>query len=196
MILHEFINLNKKLVLGSASPRRKELLSDMGFNFEVRTSEMEEILNSSDKPENIVMSLAEQKSESIWIKTQDEILITADTIVVFNNKILGKPADYDHAFEMLSMLSGQIHEVYTGICIRSFEKRIMNFAKTEVKFKPISDEEINYYITRYKPFDKAGAYGIQEWLGFHKIEKINGSYYNVVGLPCVSISEMLHEFIL
>lgn len=195
MILTEYINANKKLILGSASPRRKELLSEMGFNFDIRTSDIDETFISNDLPEKIVVSLALQKSESIALKTEDEILITADTVVVFNGKILGKPIHYEHAFEMLSTLSGQTHEVYTGICIRTLEKSVVNFAKTEVTFKKITSEEIDYYITNFKPYDKAGAYGIQEWLGFHKIEKINGSYFNVVGLPCVLISEMLQSFI-
>ncbi len=195
MILTEYINSNKKLILGSASPRRKELLSEMGFSFDIRTSDIVETFNSKNLPEKIVVSLALQKSESIELKTEDEILITADTIVVFDGEIMGKPTCYQNAFEMLSKMSGQTHEVYTGICIRSLEKREINFAKTEVTFKTITPEEIDYYITNFKPYDKAGAYGIQEWLGFHKIEKINGSYFNVVGLPCVVISEMLQSFV-
>ena len=195
MILTEYINAKKKLILGSSSPRRKELLSEMGFCFDVRTSDIDETFNSMDLPEKIVVSLALQKSESIALKTEDEILITADTVVVFKGEVLGKPINYEHAFAMLSTLSGKTHEVYTGICIRSLEKSVVNFAKTEVTFKNITSEEIDYYITNFKPYDKAGAYGIQEWLGFHKIEKITGSYFNVVGLPCVLISEMLQSFI-
>lgn len=195
MILTEYINAKKKLILGSSSPRRKELLSEMGFNFDIRTSDIEETFDSTELSEKIVVSLALQKSESIDLKTNDEILITADTLVVFNGEILGKPVNYDHAFAMLSTLSGKTHEVYTGICIRSLEKKVVNYAKTEVTFKKITNEEIDYYITNFKPYDKAGAYGIQEWLGFHKIEKITGSYFNVVGLPCVLISEMLQSFI-
>lgn len=195
MILTEFVNSNKKLILGSASPRRKELLSEMGFVFEIRTSNIEETFNPENTPEEIVKSLSLQKSQSISLVSENEILLTADTIVVFEGEIMGKPSSYQNAFDMLSKMSGQIHEVYTGICIRSFKKTVLNFAKTEVKFKKITPEEIDYYITNFKPYDKAGAYGIQEWLGFHKIERIKGSYYNVVGLPCALISEMLGGFV-
>lgn len=195
MIINQIINKHYRLVLGSASPRRKEMLSQMGFEFEIRISNAEEIYNPENSPEEIVKQLSLQKSKDISLLSQNELLITADTIVVLNQEILGKPKDYTEAFQMIQKLSDNEHQVFTGVCLRTEQKIITDFAVTSVLFKPIAVDEIDYYIMNYQPYDKAGAYGIQEWLGFHKIQEIKGSYFNVVGLPCTLISEMMKSFI-
>ncbi len=195
MIINNITNQKYHLVLGSASPRRKELLMQMGFEFEVRISEFEETYNPDHSPEDIVTQLALQKSENIALTNENELLITADTIVVFNNEILGKPKNYTEAFRMIQKLSNNEHQVYTAVCLRTKSKTITEYAVTSVRFMPISADEIDYYIMNFHPYDKAGAYGIQEWLGFHKIIEIKGSYYNVVGLPCALISEMIKSFL-
>lgn len=195
MIINQIINKHYHLVLGSASPRRKEMLSQMGFEFEIRVSNAEEIFNSENSPEEIVRQLALQKSQDIPLLAKNELLITADTIVVLNHEILGKPKNYTEAFKMLQKLSDNEHQVFTGVCLRTEIQTVTDFAVTSVRFKPIAVDEIDYYIMNYQPYDKAGAYGIQEWLGFHKIQEIKGSYFNVVGLPCTLISEMMKSFI-
>ncbi|MFA7107492.1 MAG: Maf family protein [Candidatus Izemoplasmatales bacterium] len=167
----------------------------MGFEFEIRISNAEEIYNPENSPEEIVKQLSLQKSKDISLLSQNELLITADTIVVLNQEILGKPKDYTEAFQMIQKLSDNEHQVFTGVCLRTEQKIITDFAVTSVLFKPIAVDEIDYYIMNYQPYDKAGAYGIQEWLGFHKIQEIKGSYFNVVGLPCTLISEMMKSFI-
>lgn len=195
MIINQIINKYYRLVLGSASPRRKEMLSQMGFEFEIRVSNAKETYNPENSPEQIVKQLALQKSKDIPLLSQNELLITADTIVVLNQEILGKPKDYTEAFQMIQKLSDNEHQVFTGVCLRTEQKIITDFAVTSVLFKPIAVDEIDYYIMNYQPYDKAGAYGIQEWMGFHKIQEIKGSYFNVVGLPCTLISEMMKSFI-
>lgn len=195
MIINQIINKHYHLVLGSASPRRKEMLSQMGFEFEIRVSNAEEIFNSENSPEEIVRQLALQKSQDIPLLAKNELLITADTIVVLNHEILGKPKNYTEAFKMLQKLSDNEHQVFTGVCLRTEIQTVTDFAVTSVRFKPIAVDEIDYYILNNQPYDKAGAYGIQEWLGFHKIQEIKGSYFNVVGLPCTLISEMMKSFI-
>lgn len=195
MIINQIINKHYRLVLGSASPRRKELLSQMGFEFEIRVSKADETYNPDNSPEEIVRQLALQKSQDIPLLSKNELLITADTIVVLNQEVLGKPKNYTEAFKMIQKLSDNEHQVFTGVCLRSEMQTITDFAVTSVRFKPIAVDEIDYYIMNYQPYDKAGAYGIQEWLGFHKIQEIKGSYFNVVGLPCALISEMMKSFI-
>lgn len=195
MIINQIINKHYHLVLGSASPRRKEMLSQMGFEFEIRVSNAEEIFNSENSPEEIVRQLALQKSQDIPLLAKNELLITADTIVVLNHEILGKPKNYTEAFKMLQKLSDNEHQVFTGVCLRTEIQTVTDFAVTSVRFKPIAVDEIDYYILNNQPYDKAGAYGIQEWLGFHKIQEIKGSYFNVVGLSCTLISEMMKSFI-
>ncbi|MDY0215423.1 MAG: Maf family protein [Bacteroidales bacterium] len=195
MIINQIINKHYRLVLGSASPRRKEMLSQMGFEFEIRFSKADETYNPDNSPEDIVKQLALQKSQDIPLLSKNELLITADTIVVLNQEILGKPKNYTEAFKMIQKLSDNEHQVFTGVCLRTEMQTITDFAVTSVRFKPIAVDEIDYYIMNYQPYDKAGAYGIQEWLGFHKIQEIKGSYFNVVGLPCALISEMMKNFI-
>lgn len=187
---------NKKIVLGSASPRRQELLKLLAVDFEIRLSNADEQFDEKSPPEKIAKFLATQKSEALKNTIRkDEILITADTIVTKEGRVLNKPNNEKEAFEMLSFLSNDSHEVITGVCISSAEKSISYSVNTKVFFKKLSAEEINFYIKNYKPFDKAGAYGIQEWIGLIGIEEIQGSYFNVVGLPMQKLYQNLIQFV-
>jgi septum formation protein len=172
------------IILSSKSPRRQQLLKDLDINFVIKTKEVEEIYPLNLKESEITDFLSDLKSKPFEEElTENDILITSDTIVWSNNNALGKPKDYDEAFKMLKELSNNTHKVITSICIsnKKFKKTIND--STFVTFKELTDEEINYYITTYKPFDKAGAYGIQEWIGKIAITKIEGSYFNVMGFP-------------
>lgn len=186
---------NYKLILASASPRRQQLMQELGLEFEVRPADLDEFY-----PEELGMTaipeyLAQLKADAMKDSLKDnEILITADTIVWKDDKVLGKPANYDEAFAMLKSLSGSQHQVITGMNIQSADKRISFHAVTEVWFAELSDEEISFYIEKYKPYDKAGAYGIQEWIGFVAIYKIEGSFYNVMGLPIHKLYQHLKSF--
>ncbi len=187
---------NKKIVLGSASPRRQELLKLLAVDFEIRLSNVDEQFDERLPTEEIAEILAKQKSEALKNTIRkDEILITADTIVTKEGRVLNKPNNEKEAFEMLSFLSEDMHEVITGVCISSTEKSISFSVNTKVFFKKLSAEEINFYIKNYKPFDKAGAYGIQEWIGLIGIEEIQGSYFNVVGLPMQKLYQNLIQFV-
>ena len=191
----EFLK-NKKLVLGSASPRRRELLKLLGVDFEIRLSNLDEHFNKKLPPEKIAIHLAEQKSEELKTTIKNnEILITADTVVFKEGRILNKPNNKREAFEMLKFLSDDVHEVITGVCISSIERWISFSTNTKVFFKKLSSEEITFYIKNYRPFDKAGAYGIQEWIGMIGVEKIHGSYFNVVGLPIQKLYQKLIQFV-
>ena len=186
----------KKIILGSASPRRQELLKSLGIDFEIRAKDLKEKYPENLKEKEISEFLAIQKSEQLS-KTlkSDEILITADTIVVKGDRVLNKPKDKLEAKEMLQFLSGDEHSVITSVCLRNQQKKLVFSSITKVFFKPLSNAEINYYVEEYKPFDKAGAYGIQEWIGLVGIEKIEGSYFNVVGLPVVKLYQKLIQFV-
>ncbi|NOZ45370.1 MAG: septum formation protein Maf [Chlorobi bacterium] len=188
--------LKYKIILASKSPRRYELLKDLGVNFEVKTDfiALEEYpLNL--KNEEVVLFLAKKKADYFLNKLEkNNLLITADTIVVLNNSVLNKPENREHAYEMLKQISGTKNTVITGVCITTIEKTKLFFAKTNVYFKHLTSDEINYYIDKYQPFDKAGAYGIQEWIGFIGIEKIEGSYFNVMGLPTQMLYKELQLF--
>ncbi|OUV69932.1 MAG: septum formation protein Maf [Flavobacteriales bacterium TMED123] len=187
---------NKKIVLGSASPRRQELLKLLAVDFEIRLSNSDEQFNEKLPPEQIAKFLATQKSEALKNTIiKNEILITADTIVAKEDRILNKPNNEKEAVEMLTFLSNGRHQVITGVCISSTEKSIAFSVNTKVFFKKLSSEEINFYIKNYKPFDKAGAYGIQEWIGLIGIEEIQGSYFNVVGLPMQKLYQNLIQFV-
>jgi len=180
------VEINKlfdlKLVLGSGSPRRAELLELLGFKFEIRKKDTDESFLSDWHYLEIPQKLSARKASAIEV-FDNELLITADTIVHINGDILNKPDNYEEAFEMLSKLSANTHEVVTGVSFK-YQNEIYSFAEeTKVSFKKLTHEEIDYYVTYYKPFDKAGAYGIQEWIGMIGIEKIEGDYYNVMGLP-------------
>jgi septum formation protein len=185
------------LVLASGSPRRQELLRAAGFDFQLVTDlEVEETYPDNMPGKEIPAYLAEKKSAA-WtgVLRPRDILITADTVVCQGTSILEKPVDAENAREILGMISGNSHFVYTGVCLRSSAKRSTFVAATEVRFGFLSEEEINYYIQHYQPFDKAGAYGIQEWIGCIGVEEIRGSYFNVMGLPVHMLYRELETFI-
>lgn len=188
--------LKRKIILASASPRRQFLLKDLGLNVEIKTKEVEEVYPDHLKGKAIVLYLAELKANVFSDDEipEDAILIAADTIVCLDDEVLTKPANYDDAFNIISSLSGKKHEVISGVCLRSAKKKITFHAITEVYFKQLSEEEIHHYIKHYKPYDKAGAYGIQEWIGYIGIEKISGSFYNVMGMPIQRLYEELLKF--
>lgn len=179
-------NLNNyKIILGSNSPRRKELLAGLGVAFEVRTiPDIDESYPSSLQGEEIPEYIARKKANSYLDKlADDELLITGDTIVWTFTEVMGKPANREEAISMLSKLSGHVHEVVTGVCIVTKRKQETFSVSSAVCFAELSIEEIEYYVDNFHPFDKAGAYGIQEWIGYIGVEAINGSFYNVIGLP-------------
>jgi septum formation protein len=182
-----------KILLASQSPRRKELLSNLGFDFEVVKIDCEEILPDNIKIENAAAYLSELKANAFGNLQSDEVLLTADTVVANKNQFLGKPKDEFEAKEMLQSLSGKTHQVYTGITIKTLDKIITETDVADVEFDEISDEEIDFYIKNYSPFDKAGSYGIQEWLGMAKIKKITGSFYTIMGLPTYLVYKILRE---
>ncbi|WP_343329924.1 Maf family nucleotide pyrophosphatase [Polaribacter staleyi] len=171
------------VILASKSPRRQQFFKDLDIDFKIQLKEVEEIYPPELKGTEITDFLANLKAQAFSNLSENDLLITSDTIVWLEEKALGKPKDKTDAFNMLRALSGKKHEVITSISIKSkFFKKIINDLTT-VSFKELSDDEINYYIKNYKPFDKAGAYGIQEWIGFIAIDNLEGSYFNVVGLP-------------
>ena len=174
---------NYTVILASKSPRRQQFFKDLDIDFIIQTKEVEEIYPSELKGSEITDYLADLKSKAFTNLSEKDILITSDTIVWLENKALGKPKDKEDAFKMLRSLSGKKHEVITSISIKRKGFQSIINDSTLVSFREISDDEINYYIKNHKPFDKAGAYGIQEWIGFVCIDKIEGSYFNVVGLP-------------
>lgn len=186
----------KKIILASGSPRRHYLLKQIGVEFEILKGNVNEDYPESLAPEEIAIFLSEKKSMHFAdaITDADTLLITADTIVLLDEKILGKPSDYDEATRMLRLLSGKKHTVITGVSLRN-SQRVHTFTSfTDVYFKPLSDTEISYYLDHYKPYDKAGSYGIQEWIGYIGIERIEGSYFNVMGLPIQKLYEELIKF--
>ncbi len=180
------------LILASGSPRRKALLKELGLDFKVVLKEINEDFPDHLKREDVALFIA-QKKASVYINEINEgnIVITADTIVCVDDKILNKPAGYQEAFEMLQLLSGRSHEVITAVCISGKDISSCFHVTTTVIFKKLSDAEINNYIIKQQPFDKAGGYGIQEWIGLIGMERIEGSYYNVVGLPVKELYEQL-----
>jgi septum formation protein len=185
------------IVLASGSPRRYELLKDMGINFRVDVKPVNEVFNPDLSPENIAESLSELKIsafEKSYFK-ENTLVITADTIVVLNDEVLGKPANRNDAVEILNKLSGNRHTVITGVSLKNKHKTKTFSASTHVWFKRLSQEEIEYYIDNYRPYDKAGAYGIQEWIAHAAIEKIEGSYFNVMGLPTHKLYVELEKFL-
>jgi septum formation protein len=186
---------NYKVVLASGSPRRQQFLKELDVDFEVRLKEVEEIYPDTLKGAEITDYLAELKAAGMMETLSDnEILITSDTIVWHEGKALGKPTDYDDAFDMLKQLSGKTHEVITSVCIITLFKSDVFNETTKVTFNTLSEEEIKYYLDNYKPFDKAGSYGIQEWIGLVAIAKIEGSYANVVGMPVDKVYQHLSKF--
>lgn len=182
-----------KILLASQSPRRKELLLGLGFDFEVVKIDCEEILPENIEVKNAAAYLSELKANAFCKLENDEILLTADTVVIIDNQILGKPKDEEEARRMLRKLSGKTHHVYTGITIKTTNKSITQTDVADVEFDEITNEEIEFYIQNYKPFDKAGSYGVQEWLGMAKIKRINGSFYTIMGLPTHLVYKILKE---
>ena len=183
-----------KLILASGSPRRQQFFKDLELDFEIRLKEIEEIFPPELEAEEITNYLAVLKSSAFEGELNDnEILITSDTIVWHNNKALGKPKDEQDAFAILKSLSNATHEVITSVCFKTNAKITVVSEVTKVTFNVLSDESICYYIENYKPFDKAGAYGIQEWIGFVGVSKIEGSYTNVMGMPTDKLYEYLNN---
>ena len=183
------------ILLASKSPRRKELLSGLNISFEVVTLEVEELFPEKLPMEEIPVYLAKLKAEPFNAQMDGNILvITADTIVWIDGEVLGKPLDHLHAEGMLRKLSGRKHTVVTGVCLTSKTKQVAFSSSTDVWFKELSAEEIEYYLSLYHPYDKAGSYGVQEWIGYIAIDKIEGSYFNVMGLPVQRLYEELRRF--
>jgi septum formation protein len=193
-----FDNLKKynKIILASQSPRRQNLFKELGLDFEIKVIDgIEENYPEELKEEEIALYLAKLKSKPYQAEVENHnLVITADTIVLLNGQIIGKPVDHADAIDIVGRLSGNMHRVITGVCLTAFDKQVCFYAETDVFFKTLSSEEIEYYIETYKPFDKAGAYGIQEWIGYIGIEKIEGSYFNVMGLPIQRLYEELRKF--
>jgi len=184
-----------KLILASKSPRRKELLEALGYSYEIRTKETDESFPLDLKTSDIANYIARLKANDLESSIkEDEVLLTADTIVVCENKVLGKPESTKEAFDMISQLSDKTHQVITGVCITTQTEQKEIAVTTEVTFKELTSDEINFYIENYQPFDKAGAYGIQEWIGLIAVSKIEGSYSNVVGLPTKEVNELLSNY--
>ncbi len=183
------------IILGSGSPRRKELLAGLGLHFEVlvRKGISEEYPNEL-KAEDVAQYIAEEKMLAYTDLLQgNTLVITADTVVISGAEILGKPQDEDNAKCMLNKLSGKTHQVTTGVCIATAQKKICFHVTTDVTFKSLTQEEIDFYVANYRPFDKAGAYGIQEWIGYIGVTSLKGSYFNVMGLPVQRIYQTLKD---
>lgn len=189
-------NLNKyRIILASKSPRRKQLLSELGIDFEVRTLDVEELFPEDMAVVEIPAYLAELKAAPFKARLKpDELIITSDTIVSIDNLVLGKPDNKEEALAMLQQLSGRSHQVISGVSLLTINRQETFTATTDVFFKKLSDEEIIYYIDKFQPYDKAGAYGIQEWIGHAAVERIEGSYFNVMGLPVQHLYEVLKTF--
>jgi septum formation protein len=187
---------NRHIILASQSPRRQYLLKELGLDFEIRSTQVDESYPGGMSPEGIAIYLAELKSASFDVARLDErtIIITADTIVSLGDEILGKPSSYAEAVRMLQKLSGRKHDVITAVCLRSRQKKFTFHVTSSVFFKELLLEEIEYYIDNFQPFDKAGGYGIQEWIGYIGINKIEGSFFNVMGLPVKELYEELIRF--
>ncbi|MFI3302496.1 MAG: Maf family nucleotide pyrophosphatase [Rikenellaceae bacterium] len=185
MLLHEELQSGGyHLILASQSPRRQQLMADAGLQFDTIKYEVEESFSTDIPAEDVPLYLAKLKSRAFPNELLDkEIVITADTVVISQGEILGKPAGESGAREMLGRLSGSEHQVTTGVCIRTATCERGFSAHTKVWFRKLSDEEIDYYVSKYSPLDKAGSYGIQEWIGYIGVERIEGSFYNVMGLP-------------
>ncbi len=184
------------LILASASPRRQELLAQLGIAFEVKLKPVAEDYPGGMDEEEIALYLCKKKADAFTseLKNNNTIIITADTIVCLKGEILGKPSNREEAISSLKKLSAKKHSVITGVCIKSGMKEVNFAVSTDVYFKELRDDEIIHYVDKYKPFDKAGAYGIQEWIGFVGVERIDGSFYNVMGLPVLKLYEELRKF--
>lgn len=186
---------NYNYILASKSPRRQELLKSLGISFEVLINDGDENYPENLNREEIPVFLAELKA-TLFLKSlkENDLLITADTIVWFNGEVLGKPANQKEAVETLQKLSGHEHQVISGVCLTSIHKQKSFYSVSNVRFKKLSLSEIEYYVVEYQPFDKAGAYGIQEWIGYIGITHIEGSFYNVMGLPIQQLYTEIQNF--
>lgn len=182
-----------KLILSSNSPRRKELLAGLDIPFKVRVIKGIDESFPNDLPTDEIAEFVSKKKATAYAVAEDEIVITADTIVVLDGEVLGKPRDLDDAAAMLRRLSGRTHRVITGVTLKNQVKQTSFSVVSEVTFKSLSDDEISYYVHRYQPLDKAGAYGIQEWIGYVGVTSLSGSYFNVVGFPVQRIYEVLRK---
>jgi septum formation protein len=182
-----------KIILASKSPRRQELLKGLGITFEVKTQEVDESYPDSLENKKVAEYLAQKKANFFQLKSS-EILITSDTTVLLENQILNKPKNAAEAEKMLNLLSDKSHHVITGVCLKSLDKEMVFSETTKVSFKKLTKEEVQHYVQHYKPFDKAGAYGIQEWMGYIGIKQLEGCYYNVMGLPLSRLYQELLDF--
>lgn len=183
--------LDYHVILASNSPRRRELLAGLGLDFEVKVLKgVDESYPETLPPADVPLYIAREKAAAYQV-ARGELMITADTVVIVGNEILGKPRDASDAARMLRLLGGKPHQVVTGVCLTTAEKQRSFAVTTDVTFRKLTDDEISYYITNYKPFDKAGAYGIQEWIGYVGVTALQGSYYNVMGLPVQRIYDEL-----
>lgn len=190
-MLHNLSSYN--VVLGSNSARRQQLLQEMGVTFTVLSPDADESFPETMASHEVAEYLAIKKAVSFTAFENNPLYITADTVVIHDNKILGKPNDADHAAKLLTQLSGSWHEVITGVCVKSKSQTISFSCATKVHFKSLTKNQISYYIKQHKPFDKAGSYGIQEWIGMVGINEIKGSYYNVMGLPTAMLFDVLNK---
>lgn len=186
---------HKNIILASGSPRRQQYFKELDIDFSIQLKEIEEVYPPHLRAEEITNFLAELKANAFTNLNINDVLITSDTIVWHENKALGKPKDYNDAFEMLQSMSGKTHEVISSVSFKTTEKTDTFFDKTKVTFKELTNEAIHYYLENYKPFDKAGSYGIQEWIGLTGISKIEGSYANVVGMPIDKVYDKLLEYV-
>lgn len=192
-MLREYLQ-NHKVILASGSPRRQQFFKDLDVDFEIRIKEVDEIYPPELSASEITDFLAKLKSEPFTDLKDNEILVTSDTIVWHENRALGKPKNYDDALQILRSLSGKTHDVITSVCFTTNQKSEIINDITKVTFDDLTDAEIAYYLDNYKPYDKAGSYGIQEWVGFVAVSKIEGSYANVMGLPVHKVYEYLRNF--
>jgi septum formation protein len=190
------LDLSKyKVILASNSPRRKELLAGLDLDYEIKVlPDIDESFPGHLQGEDIAIHVAKKKADAYHLE-DDALLITADTIVLLESKVYGKPKNEDDAKRMLRDLSGKTHTVATGVCITTKEKQQVFGVTSEVRFAKLQEDEIEYYVTKYKPLDKAGAYGVQEWIGYIAVEYISGSYYNIMGLPIQRLYHELKQFL-
>ena len=186
--------LRQPLILASNSPRRQQLLREMGYAFTVEVRETAEDFPADMAPAEVPAYLARKKAQA-FAGLRERIVLTADTVVIVEGQLLNKPADADEARRMLRLLSGRMHEVVTGVCVRTEEESRVFSDLARVFFKPLADQEIDHYVRHYRPYDKAGAYGAQDWLGLVGIERIEGSYFTVMGLPTHRVYTALQEFV-
>lgn len=184
----------KELILASASPRRKWLMEELGLEFSIHPKNVEEVYPDDLKREEIPLFLSKLKANAFSEQElEGKIILTADTIVWLNDRELQKPVDLEDAKRMIRLLSGATHEVYTAITVRTSDQVISDFDRTEVHFRELTEDEIDFYVQKYKPLDKAGAYGIQEWIGYIGIDRIDGCYFNVMGLPLRKVYKALNQ---